>query len=83
MVTGVVKLTKKSPGKLDSKLKVRIAQLKLSQIQIAEMMGESKQTISGWSTGRIEPSLKKAVRLSKMLDCTVNDLWEYHDDKEE
>ncbi|WP_241475500.1 helix-turn-helix transcriptional regulator [Priestia flexa] len=82
MNIGVVAMPKKSQGELDSKLKVRFAQLKISQIEVAEIMGESKQTISGWSTGRIEPTLKKAFRLAKVLDCKVDDLWDYTEDDE-
>ncbi|WP_454844424.1 helix-turn-helix transcriptional regulator [Priestia megaterium] len=80
---GVFTMPKDSVGKLDSKLKVRIAQLKVSQLEIAEKMGETKQTVSGWATGRTEPSLKKAFRLAKLLKCTVDELWEYEEDKEE
>lgn len=80
---GVFAMPKDSVGKLDSKLKVRIAQLKISQIEIADKLGETKQTVNGWATGRTEPSLKKAFRLAKLLKCTVDDLWNYTEEKEE
>lgn len=79
---GVFTMSKDNIGNLDSKLKVRIAQLKISQIEIAEKLGETKQTVSGWATGRTEPTLKKAFRLAKLLNCTVDELWEYTEDKE-
>lgn len=80
---GVFAMPKGSVGKLDSKLKVRIAQLKISQIEIAEKLGETKQTVNGWAKGRTEPTLKKAFRLAKLLNCTVDELWEYTEDEEE
>jgi len=80
---GVFAMPKDSVGKLDSKLKIRFAQLKISQVEIAEKLGETKQTVSGWATGRTEPSLKKAFRLAKLLDCTVDELWQYTEDKED
>lgn len=65
------------------KLKVRFAQLSIQQLEVAEYMKESKQTISAWANGHSEPSLIKAYRLAHFLGCKVDDLWEYVEEKEE
>lgn len=52
----------------------------LKQTKLAEKMRVSKQTMSAWSTGRITPPLESAFKLARMLECTVEELWEYVED---
>lgn len=62
---------------LKSRIKVRLAELEMKQNDLAEQFNVSKQTVSGWVTGRIKPSLELAFRIAKVLNCRVDDLWEY------
>jgi DNA-binding XRE family transcriptional regulator len=63
------------------RIKVRLAELDIKQTELAEEFGVSKQTFNGWVTGRIKPSLEIAFRLAKRLDCKIEDLWSYDDEK--
>jgi DNA-binding XRE family transcriptional regulator len=63
------------------KIKVRLAELDLKQTDLAEEFGVSKQTFNGWVSGRIKPSLEVAFRLAKRLNCKVDDLWIYEEEK--
>lgn len=85
-ILGVETMPKSKESRKDDvkpKLKVRFAQLNIQQLEVAEYMNESKQTISAWANGHKEPSLIKAYRLAHFLKCTVDDLWEYVEKKEE
>jgi DNA-binding XRE family transcriptional regulator len=83
--SGVVtmpKNTNEGTDDLKPRLKVRLAELDIPQMKLAEEMNESKQTISLWANGRKTPTLKKAFRLADKLGCTVDELWEYIKEKE-
>jgi DNA-binding XRE family transcriptional regulator len=62
------------------KIKIRLAELDIKQIELAEEFGVSKQTFNGWVSGRIKPSLEIAFRLAKRLNCKVDDLWNYEEE---
>lgn len=66
---------------LKPRLKMRFLELELQQQEVADRMKESKQQISLWSTGKNQPTLKKAFRLAKILGCTVDELWDYEDEE--
>ncbi|MEC0667061.1 helix-turn-helix domain-containing protein [Priestia flexa] len=80
---GVVAMPTEYNDDLKPKLKVRFAMLDVRQQKIAEDLQESNQTISAWVNGHKTPPLKKAFRLAKLLDCRIEDLWEYIEDKDE
>ncbi|MEK4754774.1 helix-turn-helix domain-containing protein [Priestia sp. FSL R5-0597] len=67
---------------LKAKLKIRFAELDIPQHKVAEVMDESKQTVSAWANNHKEPSLIKAFRLAHFLGCKVDDLWEYIEEKD-
>ncbi|WP_222129838.1 helix-turn-helix transcriptional regulator [Nocardioides sp. zg-1228] len=50
----------------------------LSQAQLGEAMGVSRQTIISIETGRYLPSLPLAVSLARFFDTAVEEL--FHDD---
>lgn len=77
--------TSKEPqnDELIPKLKMMLLERNIPQGKIAEIMNESKQTISLWANGHKAPSLSKAFRLAKILECQIADLWDYKDFKEE
>lgn len=60
-------------------MKMKIARMEknLSQIQLAERVGVTRQTIGMIEAGDFNPSLKLCISICKELDCTLNDLfWE-------
>lgn len=65
---------------LKSKIKVRLAELEMQQTEVAKTLGVAKQTINGWVNGRIKPPLETAFKIAKILECRVDDLWEYRED---
>jgi putative transcriptional regulator len=50
----------------------------LSQAQLGEAMGVSRQTIISIETGRYLPSLPLAIHLARFFDTAVEEL--FHDD---
>lgn len=57
---------------LAQRLKTARINSRLSQIQLAERIGVSDKTISGYESGRIEPPLSKLKSISKMLNVSIN-----------
>lgn len=61
--------------KLNNRLKVARAELNISQEQLANMAGVSRQTISSIETGQYCPSAKLALILSRCLEKNFEDLF--------
>ena len=60
---------------LKNRLKEARAELKLSQAQLAEMVGVSRNTISSIETGQFNPTAKLALILCIALDKKFEDLF--------
>ncbi len=60
---------------LKNRLKEARAQRKLSQTQLAEMVGVSRNTISSIETGQFNPTAKLALVLCIALDKQFEDLF--------
>lgn len=56
-------------------LKKRREELGLKQIDIVKKTGLSKSTISLLESGQLNPSLKNAFKIAKILDTTVETLF--------
>lgn len=65
--------------KVKSRLKVRLAELELSQAELADELGVSRNTFNLWANGKNFPSLEMALKLAKRLSCKVDDLFTYID----
>ena len=63
-----------------NKLKVERAILNLTQEELAEKIGVSRQTINSIETNRFVPSTVLALKLSRMFGKPVNDFFELDDD---
>jgi len=57
--------------------RLRLARLacQLSQDQLAEAAGITRQAVAGFEAGRFDPSLKVALRLSRVLGRSVDELF--------
>ena len=60
---------------LKNRLKEARAELKLSQSQLAELVGVSRNTISSIETGQFNPTAKLALVLCIALDKKFEDLF--------
>lgn len=43
-----------------------------SQVELANRLGISKQTVSNWENDNIQPSIEMLVRLAKLFDVTTD-----------
>lgn len=64
-------------------MKLKLARIakKLSQQELADRVGATRQTIGLIEKGKYNPSLKLCINIAKALDKTLNDL--FWDEKEE
>ena len=60
-------------------LKMKLARVEkdLSQQQLADLVGATRQTIGLIEKGKYNPTLNLCIKIAKILDRTLNDLfWE-------
>ena len=58
-------------------MKIARIEKDLSQEQLADLVGATRQTISMIEAGKFNPSLQLCISICKALDKTLNDLfWE-------
>ncbi|MBR0486018.1 MAG: helix-turn-helix domain-containing protein [Oscillospiraceae bacterium] len=55
---------------------------KLSQEELAEKAGVSRQTLSKWETGESLPDIEKAKILADFLEVSLDDLLSYNNQKQ-
>lgn len=55
----------------------------MTQAQLAEIVGVTRQTIVALETGRYAPSLELAMKLAAAFACTVDQLFFWKDEKGE
>ncbi|MEW6696103.1 MAG: helix-turn-helix transcriptional regulator [Bacillota bacterium] len=61
----------------NKRMKIARIERDVSQEQLAEMVGVTRQTISLIESGNYNPTLKLCIDICKALDKTLNDLfWE-------
>tara|TARA_R110002124_G_scaffold98744_2_gene244369 strand:+ start:304 stop:504 length:201 start_codon:yes stop_codon:yes gene_type:complete len=66
---------------MKNKLKIERAILDLTQEQLAEKIGVSRQTINSIEKNRFVPSTVLALKLSLLFGKPVNDFLELEDDE--
>lgn len=71
------------PGKKNLRMKAARAAIGLSQADLAEAVGVTRQTIGLIEAGGYNPTLNLCVAICKALRVTLNDLfWEDENDAE-
>ncbi|MFV8371525.1 helix-turn-helix transcriptional regulator [Flavobacterium sp. LB2P6] len=65
---------------MKNRLKVERAILNITQEELAEKIGVSRQTINSIETNRFVPSTVLALKLSRLFRKSVNDFFELDDD---
>ncbi|KAA0547587.1 helix-turn-helix transcriptional regulator [Bacillus sp. BGMRC 2118] len=68
---------------LKSKIRLCIEVSGVSREEISKRMGISRNQLSNYSSGKSFPSMERAFQLSRILGVTVEDLYEYKEDKNE
>ncbi len=59
------------------KIKALRTEKGLSQQELAEILGISQKTISGYEVGVREPNIETLIKIAIVLDTTVDDLIEF------
>ena len=65
----------------NKKMKIARVEKDLSQEQLAELVGATRQTISMIEAGKFNPSLQLCLSICRALDRTLNDLFLEEDEK--
>ena len=68
---------------LVNKLKEYRARYNLSQTELGNLAGVSRQTISLIERGDYNPSVTLALKIAKILNATVEDLFSYLEENQE
>lgn len=59
------------------------AEKSISQVELADAMEVSRQTISSLENGRYNPSIVLAFKLAKYFDKTIEEIFIYEEDENE
>lgn len=62
-------------------LKVQRAKLGINQGELGQLAGVSRQTISSIERGEYNPSITLVLKLAKIFNTTVEEMFEYEEDK--
>lgn len=71
---------------IKSRIRLKIAEYEAQQgrkveyKEIAEKVGVTQQQFSAWVHDRGWPRMDKAFRLAKLLECRVDDLYQYEEE---
>ena len=57
-----------------NRLKVILAEKKIKNKELAEMLGKDQATVSKWCTNSAQPSLENLVEIAKVLKIDVGEL---------
>lgn len=61
---------------MENKIKIQRAILNITQGQLADLIGVSRQTINAIESNKYVPSTVLALKLSKLFKITVNEIFE-------
>ncbi len=66
---------------MTNRLRLLRAEKNLSQAQLAERLGVSRQTVNAIETSRYDPSLPLAFQIAKAFDLRIEDIFQPNGDK--
>jgi putative transcriptional regulator len=58
-----------------NRLRVLRAERSWSQLELAERLGVSRQTVNALETGRYDPSLPLAFRIARLFEQAIEDVF--------
>lgn len=67
---------------MENELKVWRAKRDITQGELADEVGVSRQTINAIERGRYDPSLELAFELAAYFDCRIEDIFHYDPESE-
>lgn len=59
-----------------NRLRVVLAEKRITNRWLAEQIGVAEMTVSRWKTNRIQPSTSQLIEISKLLGVKLDDLLE-------
>ena len=65
---------------LNNRLKEYRAKINVNQTEMGKLVGVSRQTISQIERGDYSPSVTLALKIAKVLDAKVEDIFSYEED---
>lgn len=68
-------------GQVVNRLRVLRAEKKMSQAQLAEAVGVSRQAINTIENGRHDPGITLAFRISSALDAEITEAFQYQENR--
>ncbi len=66
---------------LKNSLKVQRVKMEINQAELGKLVGVSRQTISLIERGDYNPSITLVLKLCKVFDVAVEEIFSYQDDK--
>ena len=57
-----------------NRLKVVLAEKKVTNRQLAEKLGKDEATISKWCTNNLQPNLEMLIKIAQVLEVEVQEL---------
>ena len=66
---------------LNNRLKEYRAKINVTQTEMGKLVGVSRQTISQIERGDYSPSVTLALKIAKVLDAKVEDIFSYEEDE--
>lgn len=57
-----------------NRLKVVLAEKKITNRQLAEKLGKDEATISKWCTNNLQPNLEMLIKMAQVLEVEVQEL---------
>ncbi len=64
---------------MKNRIKVLRAERDITQAQLADELGVSRQTINAIEKGKFDPSLPLAFKLAGLFRLTIEDVFQYED----
>lgn len=65
---------------MNNRIKVARAGQGMTQQQLAEAAGVSRQTINAIESGKFVPSTVLALKMARIFDCKVEDIFQLEDE---
>ena len=72
-------MTQSQEPRLLNQLKVRRAMNNLTQGDLAERIGVTRKSVNSIENGHFVPSTELALKMARVMDCTVEDLFSLPD----
>lgn len=66
---------------LKTKIREHRDKMRLKQVELAELVGTRRETIVHLENGKYNPSLKLAMDIAKVFGVTVEEIFQFTDEK--